>query len=131
MSYESSAEPIKVGYLMDFKLPEFYPQELRGDLTQPFDLVFGQGLARKLARAFSSLDAKSAMLALFALRRRQPQRRRPYRALGHPWVPALYVAASCAIAGAMLAGRPRECAVGLACLATGLPFYWLFSRRRA
>ena len=70
------------------------------------------------------------VLALFALRRRQPQRRRPYRALGHPWVPALYVAASCAIAVAMLAGRPRECAVGLACLATGLPFYWLFSRRR-
>ena len=45
MAYESDAEPIKVGYLMDFKLPEFYPQEMRDDLTQPFDLVFSQGLA--------------------------------------------------------------------------------------
>lgn len=25
MSYESSAEPIKIGYLMDFKLPDLYP----------------------------------------------------------------------------------------------------------
>ena len=70
------------------------------------------------------------VLALFALRWRQPDRRRPYRALGYPWVPALYVLASSAIAVAMLMGRPLECAVGLACLATGLPFYALFSRRR-
>jgi len=70
------------------------------------------------------------VLALFALRRRQPGRRRPYRALGYPWVPALYVLASAVIAGFMLRGQPRECAVGLACLAAGLPFYALFSRRR-
>ncbi|HEY8155890.1 MAG TPA: amino acid permease [Myxococcota bacterium] len=71
------------------------------------------------------------VLALFALRRRHPDRRRPYRALGYPWVPALYVLASAAIAIAMLAGQPLECAVGLACLAAGLPFYWLFTRPRA
>ena len=29
MSYESTAEPIKVGYLMDFKLPDLYPQEMK------------------------------------------------------------------------------------------------------
>jgi hypothetical protein len=45
-------------------------------------------------------------------------------------VPALYVLAMAAIAVAMLMGQPFECAVGLACLATGLPFYALFSRRR-
>jgi branched-chain amino acid transport system substrate-binding protein len=31
MAYESDAEPIKIGYLMDFVLPEFDPDELRGD----------------------------------------------------------------------------------------------------
>jgi hypothetical protein len=41
------------------------------------------------------------------------------------------VLASGAIAVVMLLGEPVECAVGLACLATGLPFYALFSRRRA
>ena len=46
MSYESSAEPIKLGYLFDFKLPDGYPQEQRDDLTQPFELVFADGLRR-------------------------------------------------------------------------------------
>jgi len=46
MSYESTAEPIKIGYLFDFKLPEYYPQEMRDDLTQSFELVFGEGLKR-------------------------------------------------------------------------------------
>jgi ABC-type branched-subunit amino acid transport system substrate-binding protein len=45
MAYESSAEPIKLGYLFDFRLPEGYPQEMREDLTQAFELVFEEGLA--------------------------------------------------------------------------------------
>jgi amino acid transporter len=40
--------------------------------------------------------------ALYALRRRQPGRRRPYRAWGYPVVPALYVVANAGIALAML-----------------------------
>lgn len=44
MSYESTAEPIKLGYLFDFKLPESFPTEARQDLVQPFELVFKQGL---------------------------------------------------------------------------------------
>lgn len=43
MSYESTAQPIKIGYLFDILLPEFYPQEMREDLTRPFDLVFSDG----------------------------------------------------------------------------------------
>ncbi len=42
MSYESTAEPIKVGYLMDFLLSDDYPQDRRDDLTIPFDMVFGE-----------------------------------------------------------------------------------------
>lgn len=48
MSYESKAEPIKVGYLMDFRLPDNYPKEMRDDLTQPFDLVFNEGLKQRI-----------------------------------------------------------------------------------
>lgn len=44
MSYESSAEPIKLGYLFDFKLPEGFPEEARKDLVRPFELVFRSGL---------------------------------------------------------------------------------------
>ena len=44
MSYESTAEPIKLGYLFDFVLPDAYPAEARLDLTRPFELVFADGL---------------------------------------------------------------------------------------
>ena len=46
VSYESHAEPIKLGYLFDFKLPDGYPDEMRKDLTRPFELVFQEGLER-------------------------------------------------------------------------------------
>jgi len=46
VAYESSAEPIKLGYLFDFRLPEGYPQEMRDDLTRSFELVFEDGLAQ-------------------------------------------------------------------------------------
>jgi len=69
--------------------------------------------------------------ALYALRRRQPHRPRPYRAWGYPLVPALYMAANAAIALAMLHGRPLECAIALAVAASGLPFYFWWSRRAA
>src|SRR4029453_10748957 len=44
VSYASSAEPIKLGYLFDFRLPDGYPQEKRDDLKQTFELVFEEGL---------------------------------------------------------------------------------------
>ena len=47
-SYESTAEPIKLGYLFDFKLPEGYPQEGRDDLVFPFELVFQQGVEQRM-----------------------------------------------------------------------------------
>ena len=43
MSYESTANPIKVGYLMDFVLPAEFPQDRRLDLTQSLELIFERG----------------------------------------------------------------------------------------
>ena len=48
MSYESQAEPIKLGYLFDFVLPDGYPEAQRLDLSRPFELVFADGLERGL-----------------------------------------------------------------------------------
>lgn len=45
MSYESTAEPIKVGYLMDFTLPPGFPEELLSSFTRCFDLVFEEAMA--------------------------------------------------------------------------------------
>src|ERR1700740_2888671 len=46
MSDESTAEPVKIGYIMDFILPNEYPQDMRKDLTDPFDLVFNEARER-------------------------------------------------------------------------------------
>lgn len=67
--------------------------------------------------------------ALYRLRRTQPDRPRPYRAWGHPWVPGLYIVACGAIAGILFWGQPAECLAGLGLLAAGLPFYAVFRRR--
>ena len=48
MSYESTAEPIKVGYLMDFTLPPGFPEELLASFTQTFDLVFSEAAEQGL-----------------------------------------------------------------------------------
>jgi hypothetical protein len=48
VSYESSAQPIKIGYLIDFLLPEGFPKTYFEDLTQPFDLVFNKGIEQGL-----------------------------------------------------------------------------------
>ena len=78
---------------------------------------------------FAVVLATSAdVVALYLLRWRQPERPRPYRAWGYPLVPGLYLAANLAIAGAMIDGRPRECAISLGMLLAGLPFYWFFIR---
>src|SRR6478609_1541274 len=48
MSYESTAEPIKVGYLMDFTLPPGFPGDLMASFTRCFDLVFEEAVAQGL-----------------------------------------------------------------------------------
>jgi APA family basic amino acid/polyamine antiporter len=67
-------------------------------------------------------------LALFALRRKQPDRPRPYRAWGYPWVPLVYLAANAAIGVGLLVGRPREAGIALAVLGVGVPVYFVFRR---
>lgn len=66
------------------------------------------------------LATSADVLALFVLRWRQPDRPRPYRAWGHPWLPALYLAANLAIGVAIAIGSPRACGMTLTWLAIGL-----------
>jgi APA family basic amino acid/polyamine antiporter len=65
---------------------------------------------------------------LYRLRRHRPDLPRPYRAWGYPVVPALYLVANAGVAAAMLHGRPFECAIGIAVLLAGLPFYFVLRR---
>lgn len=78
------------------------------------------------------LATMADVLALYRLRAKQPDRPRPYRAWGYPWVPGLYLVANFAIAVAMLVGNPKECLISFGLLVAGLPFYFFFvAGRRA
>jgi APA family basic amino acid/polyamine antiporter len=67
-------------------------------------------------------------LAIFVLRWRRPQLPRPYRALGYPVIPALYILGSFALVWNTLIERPTESIAGLLLVALGLPFYARWSR---
>lgn len=66
---------------------------------------------------------------LFRLRHRRPDLKRPYRAVGYPMVPGLYVLGAGAILGALFAYRPTTTWPGLALVLVGLPVYALRQRR--
>ena len=77
------------------------------------------------------LAAMADVTALYRLRRIDPDRRRPYRTWGYPFVPGFYGLSMFVIAAAMLVGRPLESGIAIACLIAGWPFYVFFSRRGA
>ncbi len=69
--------------------------------------------------------------SVFALRRREPQLPRPYRTLGYPWAPAVFVVLAAILTGATILQRPQQSLFGLALILAGLPFYFLWRRRQS
>ncbi|HXP62464.1 MAG TPA: amino acid permease [Dongiaceae bacterium] len=66
---------------------------------------------------------------LFVLRRKRPDAERPYRAFGYPLVPALYIAAACAIMSVLLLYKTQTSWPGLLIVLAGVPAYFLWERR--
>ena len=62
---------------------------------------------------------------LFVLRKREPNTLRPYKALGYPFLPALYILAAGGICIALLFLDTRNSGAGLIIVAFGLPIYFL------
>jgi APA family basic amino acid/polyamine antiporter len=67
-------------------------------------------------------------VGLFVLRVRRPDADRPYRAVGYPYLPALYIVLSSAVAIALLiADKTRaQAVIGLAIVCLGVPIYFLW-----
>jgi APA family basic amino acid/polyamine antiporter len=67
---------------------------------------------------------------VFVLRRKRPDAERPYRALGYPVLPAIYIVGATLIMVVLLAYRTQTTWPGLAIVLTGVPVYFLWNRPR-
>jgi APA family basic amino acid/polyamine antiporter len=66
---------------------------------------------------------------LFVLRRTRPNVERPYRAIGYPVLPAIYIVMALFIDVVLLRYKPQYTWPGLIIVLLGIPVYYLWSRR--
>jgi APA family basic amino acid/polyamine antiporter len=68
---------------------------------------------------------------LFVLRRTRPEAARPYRALGYPVLPGLYIVMALWICGVLLRYKPQYTWPGLMIVLLGIPVYLVWTRMSA
>jgi basic amino acid/polyamine antiporter, APA family len=68
--------------------------------------------------------------ALFVLRRTHPDAGRPYRAIGYPVLPAIYILMALFIDVVLLRYKPQYTWPGLIIVLLGIPVYYLWNRNR-
>jgi basic amino acid/polyamine antiporter, APA family len=76
-----------------------------------------------------TLFAGIAVAAVFVLRARDPHAPRPFKALGYPLTPAIFVAFSFVMVINAIYREPRVSGIGLLLIAAGIPVYLWFTRR--
>jgi APA family basic amino acid/polyamine antiporter len=67
--------------------------------------------------------------SLFVFRKTMPAAARPYRALGYPVIPMIFLFVTAALLINTFVAAPREALQGVGLLAAGLPFYWYWSKK--
>ncbi len=70
-------------------------------------------------------------VSVFVLRRKRPDMVRPYRVIGYPLVPVLFICVATLLLFSTIQTRPRESLMGLGLMALGVPFYFYWKRRAA
>jgi APA family basic amino acid/polyamine antiporter len=66
--------------------------------------------------------------AVPVLRLRRPDLDRPYRTIGYPFVPVLFILAAIVLLITTAIERPRESLMGIALIVLGLPFYYYWKK---
>lgn len=99
------------------------------------------GMVLVLSRTFEALTSTFVLAiwpfyalsvaALYRLRRRRPHMPRPYRALGYPVIPAVFVLAVVYFVVNALVTEPVSTGVTIALVLAGLPVYVFFFSRRS
>jgi APA family basic amino acid/polyamine antiporter len=70
-------------------------------------------------------------VSVFVLRIREPEADRPFRVMGYPIVPALFVATTVWLLAEVVIATPERSLIGLAIIALSLPVFWWRSQVRA
>jgi APA family basic amino acid/polyamine antiporter len=71
-----------------------------------------------------------AAASVIVLRRKRPDLPRPYRTIGYPVVPILFVLVAICLLGNTFVDSPRQSLLGLVLISTGFPFYFYWKRQR-
>jgi APA family basic amino acid/polyamine antiporter len=67
--------------------------------------------------------------SVLVLRRKRPEVARPYKTVGYPWVPVLFVLGALSVVFFTFRQSPRESLMGLGFIFLGLPFYFHWRKR--
>jgi APA family basic amino acid/polyamine antiporter len=70
-----------------------------------------------------------ATASVLVLRKKRPDLPRPYKAVGYPVVPIIFVLVAAALILSTLQKSPRESLLGLGIMATGIPFYLRWKKK--
>lgn len=70
------------------------------------------------------------IIAVFILRRRQPDAERPYKAFGYPVLPAIYIALALVIMILLLRYKPEYTWPGLIIVCMGFPVYYFWKKNK-
>lgn len=68
-------------------------------------------------------------LGVFILRRKIPDTYRPYKVWGYPVIPAVFILFCIGLFFNTIVTRPREAAIGLTLIFTGIPVYFLLRKK--
>ncbi len=68
-------------------------------------------------------------LGVFILRRKMPDAYRPYKVWGYPYVPAIFILFCIGLFINTIATRPREAAIGVVLILSGIPVYLILQRK--
>jgi basic amino acid/polyamine antiporter, APA family len=79
----------------------------------------------------SSIFYALSVGAVMVLRRKQPDRERPYRTLGYPFVPILYIIVYGWFLVYVFLGNPAESLIGLGIIALGIPVFYYWKRKES
>lgn len=103
-------------------------------------LAAGLGVAMVMTQTFEQLTDTFVLAmwpfyalsvaAIYTLRRSHPDLPRPYRVVGYPWVPAIFVAAATGLVINALVTDPKWTSITFGVVLAGLPVYWAFFKDR-